>query len=187
MVFGYIQACYPPPSGTDVQRRRNPQPLQETGPASPSPELWHGIEFLKRRCERVRQAPHGSGFKLLVLRSEIEFVDAPRQVFRNPQISLNECPVDRQLCRCCTQLNGGLDDYKVKPILPAEPFTVIDRLSPGIGTPSIETWPATRSRFPLGGYNAPALRFTCTNQLLTRRKQKGNRAAGHVLSELNPP
>ena len=30
---------------------------------------------------------------------EIELVDSPRQVFRDLQIPLNECSVDRQLCR----------------------------------------------------------------------------------------
>jgi hypothetical protein len=34
-------------------------------------------------------------------------MDAPRQVFRNLQIPLNECPVDRQLCRRWGQLLGS--------------------------------------------------------------------------------
>jgi hypothetical protein len=38
---------------------------------------------------------------------ETELVDAPRQVFRNLQILLNECPVDHQLCRRCGQLLGS--------------------------------------------------------------------------------
>src|SRR5579872_782747 len=71
------------------------------------PELWNGIELLEDRCKRVRQAPHGSGFKLLMLWSEIEFVHAPRQVFWDLQIPLNECPVDRQLCRRYGQLLGS--------------------------------------------------------------------------------
>src|ERR1700730_6411125 len=67
-------------------------------------KLWDWIEFLKCRCERVRQAPHSSGSKLLMLWIEIELVSAPRQVFRDLQIPLNECPVDRQLGRLRVQL-----------------------------------------------------------------------------------
>jgi len=65
------------------------------------PELRNRIEFFECRGERVRQAPHGSGLELLVLRIEIEFVHPPCQVSRNLQISFDECPVDRQLCRLC--------------------------------------------------------------------------------------
>jgi hypothetical protein len=43
-----------------------------------SPELSDGIQLLKRRRERIGQTPHGSGFKLLVQRREIELVDLPR-------------------------------------------------------------------------------------------------------------
>ncbi len=75
--------------------------LQENFPVSPLPELRNRIEFLERRCERIRQAPHGSGLELLVLRIEVEFVNPPRQMLRDLQISLDECAVYRQLCRLC--------------------------------------------------------------------------------------
>src|SRR5216684_6525298 len=51
------------------------------------PELRDRIEFLERRGKRVRQAPHGSGLELLVLRIEVEFVYSPRQMPRDLQIS----------------------------------------------------------------------------------------------------
>ena len=71
------------------------------------PELWDRIEFLERRCECVRQAPHGPGLEFLVLRIEVELVYLPCQVLRDLQITFDECPVDRQLCRRGRQLFGS--------------------------------------------------------------------------------
>jgi len=53
-------------------------------------ELRDRIEFLERRCERVRQAPHGSGLELLVLRIEIQLVHSPRQASRDVQTPFHE-------------------------------------------------------------------------------------------------
>jgi hypothetical protein len=54
------------------------------------PETGNGIKFLKRRSERVAQAPHRSGFKFLVLGREIQFVNLPSQVPRDVKASFNE-------------------------------------------------------------------------------------------------
>jgi hypothetical protein len=45
----------------------------------------------------VRQAPHGSLFKFCVSWSEVEFVDAPSQVFRNIKLAFNESFIDDHL------------------------------------------------------------------------------------------
>jgi hypothetical protein len=70
-------------------------------------ELRDRIEFLESRGKCVRQAPHGSGLQLLVLRIEVEFVNPPRQMPRNLQISLDERPVDRQLCRASAESSSA--------------------------------------------------------------------------------
>ena len=46
----------------------------------------------------------GPGVEGRVLRTGIDLMDSPRQVFRDLQIPFNECPVDRQLCRRWGQL-----------------------------------------------------------------------------------
>ena len=68
-----------------------PSGFKKTAKLSCRPELWYGIEFLKRGRKRVRQAPRRSGFKLLVPRRETELVNLSRQVFRDVKIPFNEC------------------------------------------------------------------------------------------------
>src|SRR2546425_9334644 len=62
-------------------------------------ELRDGVEFLERRGEGVRQAPHRSRLEFLQRRIEIPIVDDSGQVFWHLQLAFDECLVDDQL-RC---------------------------------------------------------------------------------------
>jgi len=87
-----------------------PRSMSTCSPLSSWSDSWTSVpaagllEFLKCARESVRRVPHRSGFKLLVLRSEIEFVDPTCQVLRDLQVPFNEPPVNRQLCRRWRQL-----------------------------------------------------------------------------------
>ena len=59
-----------------------PYGLQEAGELRGGFELGYGLEFLKCRRERVRQAPQCPRFEFRVSRLEVKIVDLPSQVLR---------------------------------------------------------------------------------------------------------
>ena len=60
-------------------------------------ELRHGVEFLERRREGVRETPLGARRKLVVLGVEIEVVDAAGEVLRRFEFSFHEGAVNHEL------------------------------------------------------------------------------------------
>src|SRR5713226_2250090 len=68
------QACH----SRLLWRLRRSGGFKKTSQFRRCPELWDRIEFLERRSECVRQAPHVSGLELLVLRIEVELVHSSR-------------------------------------------------------------------------------------------------------------
>src|SRR6266852_1482269 len=91
------QACH----SRLLWRLRRSGGFKKTSQFRRCPELWDRIEFLERRGERIRQAPHGSRLELLGLWIEVEFVHSPCQMLRDLQISLDERTVNCQLGRLC--------------------------------------------------------------------------------------
>src|SRR5437899_6170394 len=72
--------------------------LEELAQLSCGLELWNGIEFLECGSERIRKTPDRSRPEILVLRFEVEVMDAPGEMFRRFQFALDERLVDDHLC-----------------------------------------------------------------------------------------
>src|SRR5437879_7512337 len=71
--------------------------LEELAQLSCGLELWNGIEFLECGSERIRKTPDRSRPEILVLRFEVEVMDAPGEMFRRFQFALDERLVDDHL------------------------------------------------------------------------------------------
>src|SRR5579871_3710390 len=68
--------------------------FEEAAQLSRCPELGNRVEVLECRGECVGQAPYRAWLELLVLRIEIQVVNAPSEVSRNIQLALDERLVD---------------------------------------------------------------------------------------------
>jgi hypothetical protein len=73
-------------------------------------ELRHRIELLEGAGEGVRQAPHGPGRELRILRLEIQPVDLGQQAPGRFQFAVDEGRVEDQLC-------GVVGDLRLPPRL----------------------------------------------------------------------
>src|ERR1039458_7047590 len=69
-------------------------PFQKWPQLRRRPELRHGVQFLERGGERVRQAPCRARLEFLVLRLEVILVDGGGQVPWDLQLAFDERLVD---------------------------------------------------------------------------------------------
>src|SRR2546428_6302197 len=91
-----LMNCAPSRHGSRVSALES---LKERAELRRSSELRDGVQFLKSRCERVRQAPHRARLKFRKRRIEIPFMDHAREVPWHVQFALDECLIDDELCR----------------------------------------------------------------------------------------
>jgi hypothetical protein len=79
---------------SEFARKARIKILAELGGCS---ELRHRFQFLERRRESVREAPHRSRPEFIVLRVEVVVMNAPGEMFRHLKLALNERLVDDHL------------------------------------------------------------------------------------------